>query len=37
MFYGENKAALDGGGMRPRFNEEIAAAFQRFPDRYSAY
>jgi hypothetical protein len=37
MFYGENKAVLDGGGARPKFNEQIAAAFQRFPDRYSAF
>ncbi len=37
MFYGENTAALNGEVSRQRFDQGIAAAFQRFPDRYSAY
>jgi hypothetical protein len=37
MFYGENQAVLNGGESAKRLDQGIAAAFQRFPDRYSAY
>jgi hypothetical protein len=37
MFYGENMAVLERDGSRTRFGKGIAAAFQRFPDRYSAF
>jgi hypothetical protein len=37
MFYGENQAVLNGGESVKRLDQGIAAAFHRFPDRYSAY
>lgn len=37
MFYGENMAALNGERSKEGVEKELAAAFQRFPDKYSAY